>query len=117
MIKFNLFIALLYSTFIFYFGLSESDIISINHFNINDKLAHTVSYLFFCLIWYKNFSIWFKNNTLIYLFLFSLSFGILIEFGQKHLTYSRNLELLDIVFNLIGILIVHIFFYLKKRNI
>ena len=115
--KFSLIVALIYSALIIYLGLSESDSISISNFDVNDKLAHLLSFLFFYYLWHKTFVNWFNDKASLYLFGFALIFGILIELGQKYLTDSRSAEFLDIVFNLIGILLVHIYFNLKKRKI
>ena len=79
--KFNLIVALIYSALIIYLGLSESDSISFSNFRINDKLAHLLSYLFFYFLWQKIFVSWFNDKALAYLFVFALTFGILIELG------------------------------------
>ena len=107
----------MYSALIIYLGLSESESISISNLDINDKLAHFFSYLFFYFLWHKPFINCFKDKAFTYLFIFALTFGILIELGQKYLTDTRSAEFLDILFNLIGILLVHIYFNLKKRKI
>ena len=115
--KFSLIVALIYSALIIYLGLSESDSISISNFHVNDKLAHLLSFLLFYYLWHKTFVNWFNDKASFYLFGFALIFGILIELGQKYLTDTRSAEFLDILFNLIGILLVHIYFNLKKRKI
>ena len=115
--RFNLIFALIYSALIIYLGLSESDQILIYNFQIKDKLAHLLSYLVFYLLWKNTFVSWFNGKALTYLFVFALTFGILIEVGQKYLTLTRSAEFLDVVFNLTGILLVHIYFNLKKRKI
>jgi VanZ family protein len=115
--RFNLIFALTYSALIIYLGLSESDQILIYNFQIKDKLAHLLCYLVFYLLWKNTFVNWFNGKALTYLFVFALTFGILIELGQKYLTLTRSAEFLDVVFNLIGILLVHIYFNLKKRKI
>ncbi|MDA9572560.1 VanZ family protein [Flavobacteriaceae bacterium] len=115
--KFNLIVALIYSALIIYLGLSESDSIPISQFHINDKLAHLLSFLLFYFLWQKTFVNWFNEKASHYLFGFALIFGIIIELGQKYLTDTRSAEFLDLVFNLIGILLVHIYFNLKKRKI
>jgi VanZ family protein len=115
--KFSLIVALIYSALIIYLGLSESDSISISAFDVNDKIAHLLSFLLFYYLWHETFVNWFNDKASPYLFGFALIFGILIELGQKYLTDTRSAEFLDIVFNLIGILLVHIYFNLKKRKI
>ena len=115
--KSNLITALIYSAVIIYLGLSESGSISVTNFVINDKLAHLFSYLLFCFLWHKTFIHWFNDKAFNYLFVFALTFGILIEIGQKYLTTTRSAEFLDLVFNLIGVLLAHLYFNLKKRKI
>jgi VanZ family protein len=113
----NLIFAITISALIIYLGISESEQISIPNFYMNDKLVHLICYFFLYLVWHKPFVYFFNDNALIYLFIFSLTFSILIELGQKYLTLTRNAELLDIVFNWIGIQLAYIYFNLKKRKI
>lgn len=115
--KFNLIIALIYSSLVIYLGLSESNSNLISNYHINDKIAHFLSFFLFYFLWRKTFIDWFENKAIIYLFFFALAFGILIEFGQNYLTNSRSAEFLDLVFNLLGVLLAHTYFNLKKRNI
>ena len=115
--KFNLILALLYSALIIFLGLSESISSSVVSLDINDKLAHFISYLLFYYLWYNPFCYLFKSKALIYLFVFAFTFGVFIELGQNFLTLTRNAELLDVVSNLTGILMPHIYFSLKKRKI
>ena len=77
--KFNLIVALIYSALIIYLGLSESDSIPISKFQINDKLAHLLSFLLFYFLWQKTFVNWFNAKGLIYLFVFQLKFQMLMQ--------------------------------------
>ena len=77
--KFNLIVALIDSALIIYLGLSESDSIPISKFQINDKLAHLLSFLLFYFLWQKTFVNWFNEKASHYLFGFALIFGIIIE--------------------------------------
>jgi glycopeptide antibiotics resistance protein len=43
-------------------------------------------------------------------------YGILIEFLQRWLTSTRSFELLDILFNLAGIVLATLFYYLFIRR-
>ena len=114
----NLIFALIYSALIIYLGLSESEVIfSYSSFQINDKLAHLISYLFFYFLWHNLFNHLFNTKGLIYLVIFSFFFGAFIELGQKYLTLTRNAEFSDIAYNLIGIQLAYIYFNLKKRKI
>ena len=115
--KINLISALGYSALIIYLGLSESETISVIDFQLNDKLAHFISYLLFYFLWHNFFNYVFEKKALIYLFIFAFIFSVFIELGQKYLTLSRHADLLDIVSNLIGIQLAYIYFKLKKRKI
>jgi|TARA_B110000503_G_scaffold57082_1_gene91387 VanZ family protein len=115
--KINLIFALVYTALIVFLGLSESESISLVGLQLNDKLAHFISFLLFTFLWKNSFNYFIEKNALFYLFIFALIFSVFIELGQKYLTISRNAELLDIVFNLLGILLAYIYFSLKERKI
>ena len=111
-IKTNLLFAFFYSIFILFISLikieSQTDVLYL------DKLVHTTIYFFFCLIWYVPFKDIFKNKTLIYLFIFSILFGVFIEFLQEKTVHYRSAELLDIWFNVLGAIIGCSFLLLKN---
>ena len=113
-IKTNLLLAFFYSIFILFISLikieSQTDVLYL------DKLVHTTIYFFFCLIWYAPFKYIFKNKTLIYLFIFSILFGVFIEFLQEKTVHYRSAELLDVWFNVLGV-IIGCGFLLLKNNI
>ena len=111
----NFLLAFFYSIFILFISLIriESQIDDISYL---DKLVHTAIYFFFCLIWYNPFKDIFINKTLIYLFIFSILFGVFIEFLQEKAVYYRTAELLDIWFNVLGT-IIGCSFLLLKNNI
>ena len=112
-IKTNFLFAVFYSIFILFISLIriESQIDDIPYL---DKLVHTAIYFFFCLIWYAPFKDIFINKTLIYLFIFSILFGVFIEFLQEKAVYYRTGELLDIWFNVLGTIIGCSFLLLKN---
>ncbi len=112
-IKTNFLLAFFYSIFILFISLIkiESQIDA----PYLDKLVHTAIYFFFCLIWYIPFKDIFINKTLIYLFIFSILFGVFIEFLQEKVVHYRTAELLDIWFNALGTIIGCSFLLLKKQ--
>ncbi|PDH51146.1 MAG: hypothetical protein CND00_03640 [Cryomorphaceae bacterium MED-G14] len=79
-----------------------------------DKLIHFIIYLIFVISWGFVFNI--KNLSLIRLLLFSIIFGITLEFLQDLLPFGRYFNFYDILANMagviIGIIILH--FYKKK---
>ncbi len=111
--KTNLFIALSFSVLIVFASLIkiESDT-NITHI---DKIIHSGIYFVFCIIWYAPIRELFKKETLLYVFLFSIFYGILMELFQGNLTSYRNFELEDILFNIIGSLIACSFLFLKNN--
>jgi len=113
LIKKNLVFAVFYSIFILFISLirieSQSDIPSL------DKLIHTAIYFFFCLIWHNLFNELFNERAIIYLFIFSILFGVFIELLQGNIVHYRSAELLDICFNALGSIISCSFLLLKNR--
>ena len=113
-IKTNLLLAFFYSIFILFISLIKIE----SQLDIDvlylDKLVHTTIYFFFYLIWYVPFKDIFKNKTLIYLFIFSILFGVFIEFLQEKTVHYRSAELLDIWFNVLGTIIGCGFLLLKN---
>ena len=111
----NFLLAFFYSIFILFISLIRIES-QIDYIPYLDKLVHTAIYFFFCLIWYTPFKDIFINKTLIYLFIFSILFGVFIEFLQEKAVYYRTAELLDIWFNVLGT-IIGCSFLLLKNNI
>ena len=111
-IKTNFLLAFFYSIFILFISLIKIE--SQTDAPYLDKLVHTAIYFFFCLIWYIPFKDIFINKTLIYLFIFSILFGVFIEFLQGKAVDYRTAELLDIWFNALGTIIGCSFLLLKN---
>ena len=114
-IKTNFLLAFFYSIFILFISLIKIELQTEGSYLENlDKLVHTAIYFFFCLIWYIPFKDIFINKTLIYLFIFSILFGVFIEFLQEKVVHYRAAELLDIWFNALGTIIGCSFLLLKN---
>ena len=111
-IKTNFLLAFFYSIFILFISLIKIELQT--DVSYLDKLVHTAIYFFFCLIWYIPFKDIFINKTLIYLFIFSILFGVFIEFLQGKAVDYRTAELLDIWFNALGTIIGCSFLLLKN---
>ena len=79
-----------------------------------DKLFHFTIYLVFVILWGLVFSI--KNLSLIRLLLFSIIFGITLEFFQDLLPFERYFDFYDILANMAGVIIgiIILRFYKKK---
>ena len=105
--KFLLFIiALLWTGIVAYFCLVESsEIPTINIANL-DKWIHTFFHFVFTLVWFLFLRKQLQYNNVIkplfYSLLFSLIFGILIEFMQQLFTTTRSGDFFDFIANAIG---------------
>ncbi len=84
-----------------------------------DKFAHAIIHFVFTFLWFMSFvnlKIKFKKSVL-FAFLFSVFFGIMIEVLQQILTTTRQADILDILSNITGgFLAVCLVYYLDKRH-
>jgi VanZ family protein len=105
--KFLLFIiALFWTGIVAYFCLAESSEIPTIDIPNLDKCVHTFFHFVFTLVWFLFFRKQLKRNNvikpLLCSFLFSLFFGIGIEFMQQLYTITRSGDFLDFIANAIG---------------
>ncbi|WP_418887492.1 VanZ family protein [Mangrovimonas futianensis] len=73
-----------------------------------DKIFHFCAYLLFNGFWFATFVIRFgkrKRIAFFYAIIFSVIFGIIIECLQWLITTSRSFDLIDILFNIAGVLV------------
>lgn len=80
---------------------------------ISDKVIHTFAYLLLTINWllaYRLKTKELKFSMLIVILVFV--YGIVIEVLQRTLTTHRQLDILDIVANLVGVVIAGVFFRL-----
>lgn len=105
--KFILFIiAFLWTGVVTYFCLAESNKLPIINISNLDKCIHAFFHFVFTLVWFLFLRKQLHHNNvmtaLLYSFLFSLFFGVGIEFVQQLYTTSRSGDFLDVVANSIG---------------
>ena len=83
---------------------------------INDKLNHTIAYFFLTWSWLYTFQK--KKIPLkeIHVVIFSIFFGILMEFLQWTLTSYRTASFLDVLANSIGVLIAYVGVYFSPKK-
>mgnify|MGYP002398747047 CR=1 FL=1 len=104
------------------FAITVASLVSVNSFSKiksvgNDKIAHFLFYFFFVIFWglakRQNHSNR-KYNFLI--FIFAMSYGLIIEVLQATLTSTRQADFYDFLANTIGALtaLVVLFFYKNK---
>ncbi|WP_268848769.1 VanZ family protein [Flavobacterium aestivum] len=108
--KFLLFvIALFWTGIVAYFCLVESSEIPTIDIPNLDKCIHTFFHFVFTLVWflYLRKQLQYSNviRPLFYSFLFSLIFGIIIEFLQQLCTTTRSADFFDFIANAIGALL------------
>ena len=87
--------------------LPKSDLFDIPHF---DKYVHTFLFLFLVVVFYYPISLVeisreTKKAWLIRIAMYSLAYGIVMEFVQKYLIPHRSFDEVDIVFDLLGCLL------------
>lgn len=110
MLKLVLFgVALFWTAFITFFCLIKSSSIPTIEFPFLDKLVHAFFYFVFTIVWFlfikMNFRFSTLNKPLAYSALFSFAFGVFIEIMQQYYTTTRQADILDVVFNVIGSLL------------
>lgn len=85
---------------------------------ISDKLNHTIAYFFMALSWFYAFQKK-KLRSLkeMYIVIFCILFGILMEFLQWGVTSYRTASYLDVLANSLGVLIAYLgFYFFQKKN-
>jgi VanZ family protein len=99
-------IALFWTGIVAYFCLAESSEIPTIEIPNLDKCIHTFFHFVFTLVWFLFLRKQLQSNNvmkpLLYSFLFSLFFGIGIEFMQQLYTTTRSGDFFDFVADVIG---------------
>ena len=114
--------ALIWTTIVTVLCLIRSDELPIPKFEKNyDKLGHSAFHFGITALWYLYFK--HKNastkKAILQAFLFSFIYGILIEISQALFTTTRTADVLDVVANTTGALMVVgiVMLYRKKTNV
>lgn len=104
--KLYLFAALSWTSFIFFLCLVKSSQIPVINIVNFDKLVHASFHFVFTILWFLYFKQQFKkshnNESLVFVFLLSVGYGIAIEIAQLLFTATRSADVLDIVANIVG---------------
>lgn len=106
--KFALSLAIIYTTFIGVASLSQWGKIPDIDVDSGDKYVHFLAYCIMFVLWFNAFFtnvIVSKIKSILYAFLVSFIFGIIIEILQGVATSTRMLDLYDIVANTVGIIL------------
>ncbi len=116
--------AILFTSFITYISLKESDGFPQNAFANMDKVFHVLSYVVLVVLWSASITLYYAKlrvlKVLVFVFTVLLFYGIVIESLQSKFTSTRTFEFNDLIANvfgmLIGAFIVKQFFSLKTKN-
>ncbi|MBE9490310.1 MAG: VanZ family protein [Bacteroidetes bacterium] len=84
--------------------------------NFDDKIFHVFAYTVLVLLWYFTLHSLKTAKPILIAVCFSIVYGIIIEVLQGQLTTVRNLDVLDILANCIGVAIASLFIMLKNRT-
>lgn len=87
------------------------------HIEFEDKIVHFLAYAILCFLVFLSFSLQKINKSLIYAALFAFVFGIILEFIQGIMPHARVSELLDVVANTLGILVMTAILRWKKQTL
>lgn len=86
----------------------------------SDKIFHALAYAIFTALWFLSFYYKIKLKkikALVFSFLFSSVFGIIIELLQGSLTNNREADLFDVIANTTGTLIAMIIITIILRGV
>lgn len=81
-----------------------------------DKVIHFFVYFVFCLLVFDTIKQYNFKEELKIAILFTISFGIILEFFQYLFTINRQFELLDIFANILGIISMGVIINLSMKN-
>ncbi|MDW5287329.1 VanZ family protein [Formosa sp. PL04] len=85
----------------------------------SDKVFHFLAYCLLCLVWYMVFKHGYKwplTKALLTTGLVSISFGVLIEYLQGSLTETRQFDVLDILANSAGVILMLLILTIKNKT-
>lgn len=109
---------LIWGLFVVVGSLTPSNELPNQLFVVSDKLLHLVAYALWTLLLGIAFtkqksSVVLKNNNVIVAFIFTVVVGAIIEVMQGTMIHGREGDWMDLVFNILGaLLVVPLFFYM-----
>jgi VanZ family protein len=105
--KFDLWLAVLWTSIIILLCFKAPAVEKEFYFPNADKLAHSIFYLTFVILWYRYMLfIGLKDKKhKVYLIVVAVLLGLVIELAQAFLTTTRQGDVLDAVANTIGCLL------------
>lgn len=101
--------AILFTSFITFISLKESEDLPQYTFAYIDKVFHVLAYVILVLLWSLSVKLYRSKSRilkiLIIVFIALLFYGIIIESLQSKFTSSRTFEFYDLIANVFGMLI------------
>jgi len=82
-----------------------------------DKIVHFMAYAVLCLLVFFSFQVQNINKSIWYSVLLALTFGIFLEFLQSVTPNARVTDILDILANTLGILVMAFLLSWKKQTL
>lgn len=118
--KFYFFIALIYTIVLLYFSLGDiSGVLPDTNIKFQDKILHFLAYLVLSVLWGYYTILLKTKNAIIYSFLATLIFGVILELVQEVVNPLRDYDILDLLANCIGIMFgtVVVIWYNRKLKL
>ena len=118
--KFYFFIALIYTIVLLYFSLGDiSGVLPDTNIKFQDKILHFLAYLILSVLWGYYAILLKTKNAIIYSFLATLIFGVILELVQEVVNPLRDYDILDLLANCIGIMFgtVVVIWYNRKLKL
>ena len=82
----------------------------------DDKIIHVLAYGLLNLLWYLTLQDLKIVKPVFIAALLSIIYGIILEVLQEQLTYARSLDIIDVLANSIGVVIVSIFIIVRNKT-
>ncbi len=101
-----LFVSISYSLLLLYFTFNDSAAILEDHIIVHqDKILHFCAYIFLAFIWGYYMLLSSAKKGILYSFISTLVFGVLLEIIQERVNPSRTFDVLDLMANCIGVIV------------
>jgi len=103
-----------------YFSLADiSGVLPDTNIKFQDKILHFLAYLVLSVLWGYYTILLKTKNAIIYSFLATLIFGVILELVQEVVNPSRDYDILDLLANCIGIMFgtVVVIWYNRKLKL
>lgn len=101
-----LFASISYTLLLLYFTFNDSAAILEDHVIVHqDKILHFCAYIFLAFIWGYYVLLSSIERALLYSFITTLIFGVILEIMQERVNPSRTFDVLDLIANCSGVIV------------